>query len=154
MKVMPRTTLMRFDEMYEVDEEKGCWIWQGFFHPEGYGYINYKHSCTPAHRVSYILTKGPIPDGLFVCHHCDNRKCVNPEHLYVGTVQDNNNDRVLRGRSIGLKGEEHHNHKLPNDAVRDIKKREHYSQYYADMYGVSKSLISHIWCGRSWTHIT
>ncbi len=101
-----------------------------------------------------MLNKGPIPDGLFVCHHCDNRKCINPEHLYVGTVQDNNNDRVVRGRSVSFKGEEHHNHKLTNDAVRDIKKREHYSQYYADMYGVSKSLISHIWYGRAWTHIT
>ena len=90
---------------------------------------------------------------MFVCHHCDNPACVNPEHVFIGTAKDNNNDRVAIGRSAHLKGENHHNHKLTDVEVIDIKKRNDQSQYYAEKYGVCRSLISHIWCGRAWSHI-
>lgn len=81
----------------------GCWLWiAGGDSETGYGRIRVggrgtKHEV--AHRVSWELTNGPIPEGLWVLHHCDTPRCVRPDHLYLGTVQDNNADRVARGRS-------------------------------------------------------
>jgi hypothetical protein len=84
-------------------EPEECWVWMGAKTPFGYGRISYsrgaKHFTIYAHRISYILHNGPIPENHLVCHHCDNPWCVNPKHLYVGTHQDNANDRERRQRS-------------------------------------------------------
>ena len=93
-----------FHENYVKNEITRCWIWTGPKHggkkaPTGYGQMTRKElkGSVPAHRVSWLLHKGPIPEGLMVCHTCDNRICVNPDHLYLGTNADNMRDRSQRG---------------------------------------------------------
>lgn len=84
--------------------EIGCWAWVGGGKPDGYGAITYNGKCEGAHRVAYVLNKGEIPEGAYIRHSCDNKWCVNPDHLLAGTPQDNMDDKVSRGRqSKGLK---------------------------------------------------
>jgi hypothetical protein len=87
---------VRFWSMVKFDEE-ACWWWQGSTH-RGYGRLIYKCQDLETHRVSFELTYGPVPPGLFVCHHCDNRRCVRPEHLFLGDIVDNTRDRDNKGR--------------------------------------------------------
>jgi len=79
-------------------QEDGCWIWKGCKDKGGYGYIGIKGSTLKAHRVAKTLESGPIPHGMFVCHHCDNPPCCNPDHLFIGTNTDNVRDAKSKGR--------------------------------------------------------
>jgi len=124
---MTPTEAFRFFMPGDPPGPSACWPWAGNTFDRGYGFIPYGaiYKNYPAHRASYELFIGPIPDGLHICHHCDNPPCVNPAHLYAGTNTDNIRDKVTRGRSgIGHTrpgGEKHHNAKLTNVEADEIR---------------------------------
>ncbi len=107
-----------------------------------------------AHRVSFRLFKGEIPEGKIVLHSCDIRCCVNPAHLRAGTYLENNLDCVNRGRHFvpDNRGEKQGCSKLTESQVADIRRREKFQRDYAAIYGVSRQTISDVQRGKSWAH--
>ena len=143
-----------------VQKSDGCWEWTGGRAGKGYGAFGIdRDHMAYAHRVSWEMHFGPIPTGLFVCHHCDNPPCVRPDHLFLGTVVDNAVDMVSKGRHRAGKphrGESNLNAKLTEAAVRDIRTRRAAGERPIDLgreYGVTGSLITAIAARRAWKHV-
>lgn len=139
---------VRLRNRYVVDDTTGCWNWTGGRSgSEGRGRIGYEGRDQYAYRVSYQVHVGPIPDGLFICHHCDNPRCINPEHLYAGTAADNLRDARERGRwvpPVPKRGEDNHGsvaRSVVSEAVsRYLSGTETQAQIAADL-GVTQSTI-------------
>lgn len=135
-----------------------CWPWVGGrAHPFGYGLIGLDGRPTTAHRVAWLVTRGPIPRGLSVLHRCDNPPCCNPAHLFLGTQADNMHDRHAKGRFA--RGSAVHSAKLTEDHVRAI--RATYSvgirgrgvRALATRYGVAKNAVRCVLARTTWAHI-
>lgn len=137
----------------KVLKSDGCWEWQASLNHGGYGQIGFNGGVLYAHRAAWILANGPIPDGLYVCHKCDNRKCCNPEHMFLGTFEDNMNDKVQKGRQNRPVGEKHPKAVLTWDAVKDIRTRVGAGERQVDIakeYGVSPATIGGVVHNRTW----
>lgn len=132
-------------------QEEGCWMWEGWpATPNAYGGFQVVNKKFLAHRVAYALTKGAIPAGMFVCHHCDNPKCVRPDHLFLGTPLDNMRDMHRKGRARSG------NAKLNPDAVRDIRSAHSTGMGYrrlARKHGVAVNAVVQVLRGDTWTHV-
>ena len=103
MPCLDETLPTRFWKKVDKRGPDECWFWTGAIERTGlpYGFIGVPKGMEQAHRVSYRLNNGPIPPGMCVCHECDQPLCVNPEHLWLGTRKDNNDDKMKKGRHVG-----------------------------------------------------
>jgi len=142
----------------KVGKTKTCWLWLAATTPAGYGkiYVDSQTGVDMAHRVSYMEAHGAIPNGLFVCHECDNPACVRPDHLFLGTQADNLADMTRKGRRRNgyPRGEKNGNAKLSIDQVAGIRNRlaagEKQASIAAD-YAIHQSTVSKIHLKKSWT---
>lgn len=130
----------------------GCWNWIGLtFHQSGYGQINNKALApapTTAHRAAWMLYRGPIPEGMMVLHKCDNRKCANPDHLYLGTNQQNMLDRSQRGYV--------HQMRLDEAKVREMRALRQGGWSWrklATRYDVHVNAVREATMGKSWAYV-
>ena len=144
-----------------VNKTDSCWIWTGATTRNGYGRMSVNGRQERAHRISWTLANGPIPDGRWVLHECDNGLCVNPDHLFLGTARDNTRDMMAKGRSrFGgdnrARGERSGRAKLTDEDVRAIRSvwPEMRQVDLAKRYGVSQVAISHIVLRKSWRHLS
>jgi len=131
----------------------GCWPFIGKRTRAGYGQIKAFGKATFAHRVAYVLVKGPIPDGLVVMHACDNPPCCNPDHLSVGTYSDNAVDARNKGRLRPVCGEDAYQAKLTAEQVAAIRNDSRPSRHVAADYGIAKSTVRSIRQKRAWKHV-
>ena len=154
----------------KVNKTDGCWLWTASKDEKRYGHFGIGQRVCKAHRVAYELWNGPIPAGVLVRHKCDEPSCVNPEHLELGTNQDNVDDRQTRGRGRWATGKQHgtytHPHivqgqnngrsKLTDDDVREIRILRGFGFIYKElgkMYNIHPEVSARI-CRRDvWKHI-
>lgn len=138
--------------LWNGDEDE-CWEWQGAL-ARGYGRLYVGNRVRQAHRLAYELFVGPIELGLSVCHHCDNRACVNPAHLFLGTQADNMADMAKKGRRCNRKGSANPRALLDEIAVAEIRRRyagNHGEQVaLAREFGVTRHVIYDIVHNRRW----
>ncbi len=139
----------------------GCWEWTASLNTHGYGQFvlhpYLRRIPFSAHRVSYFLAHKKLPQNIQVCHHCDNRKCCNPQHLFLGTHQDNVDDCVRKGRQTRTRGEAHGNAILTEEQVKQIRILNAVDKVrsveLSKRFKVSKSTICAIIYGNRWAHI-
>ena len=144
---------MRERERFEakVDSSGDCHEWMASIGGSGYGQFYFDNRKFSSHRKAYELYVGVIPDGLFVLHTCDNKRCVNPEHLFIGTQQDNMDDKVAKKRQIS--GEGIQTAILSAEQVSDVRRliRDGFTHIsISNMYKVGRSTISMIANGTNW----
>lgn len=130
-----------------------CWLLHGGTTVSiGYKRVGAAGKQYYAHRLAYLVTKGAIPQGMCVCHSCDNPNCINPDHLWLGTNKENHDDKVKKGR--GARGETHFNSKLTEEAVKLIRANPQLpAKDLAKVFGVTKDAINRIRRGVLWRHI-
>lgn len=132
--------------------ESGCWIWMGMISRYGYGRFTFGTKTNfSAHRTSYELKYGKIPDGMLALHHCDVKCCVNPDHIFIGTQQENMTDKVTKNRQA--KGESHGMSKLTKEQATEAKFSGAKTSELAKKFNCSAVMIRQIRSGHYWKHL-
>lgn len=154
----------RFVEKFSVLTVDECWQWEGANDTCGYGNVTINGRNKKAHRVAWESVNGQIPEGMYICHRCDNPGCVNPTHLFIGTQKDNMRDMKNKGRRKGIipnwktspvkTGEKNANAKLSYKKAEEIRSLYNSGDktmvLLASMYGVNRNLISKVVRGKVW----
>ncbi len=137
-------------EFHSIPEpNSGCILWMGN-HWQGYGTLRWKGKMRRATHLAWELKRGPVPAGKFLCHKCDVRFCINPDHLFLGTQKDNIADMIRKGRRGDTRGHVNGNATLARTQVTEIKESMEMGKILAPRYGVSESQISRIKSGKRW----
>lgn len=163
-KCLRQTPESFWQDVNKTTDPDGCWEWMGYIGAHGYGALTYQNKSWRAHRLSYILTYGELPitndsHGTCVLHKCDNRKCVNPSHLFAGTQADNLRDMRNKNRQWipeGLIGSKNNASKLIEKDIPLILKMSNQgmsTQAIANEFNVSKVCIHFVVTGKTWTHV-
>lgn len=147
--------ILQMQSKHEFSED-GCWQWTANLDGNGYGCIKFRQTVLSAHRASYAIRHMVNPQELLVCHHCDNPRCINPDHLFLGTDADNTADKMRKGRhrhGSPLKGENNPRAKLTItqvDAIKALILKGWTNTAIAERYGVTHGTVSLIRRGKSW----
>jgi hypothetical protein len=151
VKTFEQKTAEFFSRITKTDT---CWIWNGIRNPAGYGeYGKWRGRKMLAHRLSYLIHNGALPDGAIVCHTCDNPWCVNPDHLFLGTNGDNTQDALKKGRLPT--GEKSYKAKLKESDVIFIRgyANDIPNKILAQRYGVTDAAIYNVRHFKTWKHL-
>jgi hypothetical protein len=147
--MVSKTLKQRFEAKY-IKDNSGCWLWTASVGSHGYGQLYYKdHEIPiPSHQVAWLLHRGEIPKGLSVLHKCNNKLCVNPNHLYLGTDLDNTHDKITAGTMYY--GD--HLRKLSEDQIQEIRNLKGKKKQWeiARMFGISQPNVSRILSYTTW----
>ena len=141
----------RFWSKIDVSTPDACWEWKAGKSPMGYGRYRLPERAVFAHRYAYELVHGPIPDGLFACHRCDNPGCVNPAHIFLGTHDDNMRDMVSKGRHTA--GDKNASRKVSAIEVTQIRARRDAGETLkaiGDSYGITRQAVHLIVTRQTW----
>lgn len=139
-----------------IGQEDECWEWQASRNQKGYGTVMYKGGSRLAHRMVYQHVNGEIPQGMMVCHHCDNPPCCNPAHLFVGTAEDNAADRDAKGRHTPSPGSRNGFAKMDEErvaALRAFVAAGHTQVEAAVAFNIGQSTVSEIVRRKRWSHV-
>lgn len=143
-----------FDEKYQAVTESGCWLWMAAVSSSGYGAIKLGRGMQLAHRVSWMIHRGSIPPGSLVCHRCDTRSCVNSDHLFLGSPQDNMDDMRNKGRQDYPAGQRHSHAALSDRDVYAIRASGLTSVEVSRRFGIAECTANQILHRKAWNHLS
>lgn len=149
MGSIPQKDVDRF--WAKVNKTDDCWNWTACTNIDGYGVFQFEHCGYRANRFAWVLSYGDIPEGMFICHKCDNPQCVNPSHLFLGTPRDNARDMYRKKRNTVA------SRKLNETIVREMRHlydtRQMNQMQLAAKYGIHQTQVSNIVNRKQWTDL-